>query len=114
MPRPPPGPVPATPVAPAPEHPSDSPRLQVSAAARRVGVAPSTLRTWDRRYGIGPTDHTPGRHRRYSPDDRPRLDLMPPPLPRAAPPADAAAHALTALPPHLDAGLPPAATIERA
>jgi transposase-like protein len=37
---------------------TDRLRLQVAAAARRVGVAPSTLRTWDRRYGIGPTDHT--------------------------------------------------------
>jgi len=85
----------------------------VAAAARRVGVAPSTLRTWDRRYGIGPTDHTPGRHRRYSPDDLARLDLMHRALIRGASPADAAAHALTALPPHLDAGLPPATTIGR-
>ena len=89
---------------------TDRPRLQVAAAARRVGVAPSTLRTWDRRYGIGPTDHTPGRHRRYSPDDLARLDLMHRALIRGATPADAAAHALTALPPHPDAGLPSAAT----
>jgi methanogenic corrinoid protein MtbC1 len=87
---------------------TDRLRLQVAAAARRVGVAPSTLRTWDRRYGIGPTDHTPGRHRRYSPDDLARLDLMHRALIRGASPADAAAHALTALPPHLDAGLPSA------
>ena len=58
------------------EHRTDGPRLHVAAAARRVGVAPSTLRTWDRRYGIGPTDHAPGRHRRYSPDDLARLELM--------------------------------------
>ncbi|MDT0350234.1 MerR family transcriptional regulator [Pseudonocardia charpentierae] len=92
---------------------TDRLRLQVSAAARRVGVAPSTLRTWDRRYGIGPTDHTPGRHRRYSPDDLARLDLMHRALIRGASPADAAAHALTALPPHLDAGRPPATTTGR-
>src|ERR1700712_1152996 len=111
MPRPPPGPVPATPVAPAPEHPSDSPRLRVAAAARRVGVAPSTLRTWDRRYGIGPTDHAPGRHRRYSPDDLARLDLMRRALILGATPADAAAHALTALPPRADAARPPPVTL---
>ena len=71
----------------------------MAAAARRVGVAPSTLRTWDRRYGIGPTDHTPGRHRRYSPDDLARLDLMRRALLQGATPADAATHALAALPP---------------
>src|SRR3954463_15290219 len=86
----------------------DEPHLTVSGAARRLGIAPATLRTWDRRYGIGPTDHTPGRHRRYSPDDLARLDLMHRALIRGASPADAAAHALTALPPHLDAGLPSA------
>jgi DNA-binding transcriptional MerR regulator len=74
-----------------------------------VGVAPSTLRTWDRRYGIGPTDHTPGRHRRYSPDDLARLDLMHRALIMGATPADAAAHALTALPTHPDAARPPRA-----
>jgi transposase-like protein/methanogenic corrinoid protein MtbC1 len=77
---------------------ADGPRLQVAAAARRIGVAPSTLRTWDRRYGIGPTDHTPGRHRRYSPGDLARLDLMHRALIMGAAPADAAAHALAALP----------------
>ena len=33
-------------------------RLSVAAVARRLGVAPATLRTWDRRYGIGPSGHT--------------------------------------------------------
>ena len=47
----------------------DEPRLTVSGAARRLGIAPATLRTWDRRYGIGPTEHARGRHRRYSADD---------------------------------------------
>jgi hypothetical protein len=82
----------------------------VAAAARRVGVAPSTLRTWDRRYGIGPTDRVPGRHRRYSPDDLARLDLMHRALILGATPADAAAHALTALPVPADATRPPRAT----
>ena len=30
------------------------PRYTVAAVARRLGVAPSTLRTWDRRYGLAP------------------------------------------------------------
>ncbi|MEV6787027.1 MerR family transcriptional regulator, partial [Streptomyces sp. NPDC051098] len=28
--------------------------LTTGAVARRLGVAPTTLRSWDRRYGIGP------------------------------------------------------------
>lgn len=50
--------------------------LTVAAVARRLGVAPSTLRTWDRRYGLGPTAHEPGAHRRYSPQDVARLGIM--------------------------------------
>ncbi len=38
----------------------------VGAVADRVGLAPSTLRSWDRRYGIGPSERTSGNHRRYT------------------------------------------------
>ena len=110
VPRPPPGSPPIAITHPTTEHRTDTLRLHVAAAARRVGVAPSTLRTWDRRYGIGPTDHTPGRHRRYSPDDLARLDLMRRALLQGATPADAATHALAALPPlHPDAAPTPQA-----
>jgi hypothetical protein len=71
-------------------RPMDQPELTVAAAARRLGVAPATLRTWDRRYGIGPSAHIPGRHRRYSPSDVARLELMQRALVRGASPADAA------------------------
>ncbi|MFD5520952.1 MerR family transcriptional regulator [Streptomyces sp. NPDC127066] len=37
--------------------------------ARRLGVSPTTLRSWDRRYGLGPAVRADGRHRRWSPDD---------------------------------------------
>ncbi len=50
--------------------------LTVAAVARRLGVAPSTLRTWDRRYGLGPSLHATGEHRRYCPVDVARLMLM--------------------------------------
>jgi transposase-like protein len=68
----------------------DEPRLTVSGAARRLGIAPATLRTWDRRYGIGPTGHAHGRHRRYSADDMARLELMQRALMQGAAPAEAA------------------------
>ncbi len=50
--------------------------LTVAATARRLGVAPSTLRTWDRRYQLGPSAHTAGAHRRYSATDLARLVVM--------------------------------------
>lgn len=50
--------------------------LTVAAVARRLGVAPATLRTWDRRYGVGPSGHVEGEHRRYCPNDLARLTMM--------------------------------------
>lgn len=53
-----------------------TPALAVAAVARRLGVAPATLRTWDRRYGLGPSEHSAGAHRRYSATDVERLLIM--------------------------------------
>jgi MerR family transcriptional regulator, light-induced transcriptional regulator len=50
--------------------------LSAGEAARRIGVAVTTIRTWDRRYGLGPSHRDPGRHRRYSEHDVARLELM--------------------------------------
>jgi DNA-binding transcriptional MerR regulator len=50
--------------------------LSAGEAARRLGVAVTTIRTWDRRYGLGPSHREPGRHRRYSEQDLARLQLM--------------------------------------
>jgi MerR family transcriptional regulator, light-induced transcriptional regulator len=50
--------------------------LSVAAVARLLGVAPGTLRTWDHRYGMGPSGHESGRHRRYTPADVARLQRM--------------------------------------
>jgi DNA-binding transcriptional MerR regulator len=50
--------------------------LTVAALARQIGVAPATLRTWDRRYGLGPSEHVEGSHRRYSRADVARLVTM--------------------------------------
>ena len=41
--------------------------LSAGAVARRLGVAVTTLRTWHQRYGLGPSQHVPGQHRRYTP-----------------------------------------------
>lgn len=54
----------------------DDELLTVAAVARRIGVAPATLRTWDRRYGLGPSLHEAGSHRRYCPADLAKLTLM--------------------------------------
>lgn len=50
--------------------------VTVAEVAHRLGVAPATLRTWDRRYGLGPSSHEAGEHRRYSEADLARLATM--------------------------------------
>ena len=67
--------------------------LSVAAVARRLGVAPATLRTWDRRYGLGPSAHESGQHRRYSPADLARLTVMRRLITSGVSPADAAQQA---------------------
>lgn len=64
--------------------------LTVAAVARRLGIAPDTLRTWDRRYGLGATAHSSGSHRRYSAEDVARLDMMRALVTQGVAPAEAA------------------------
>lgn len=75
---------------------SHSPGLAVAVVARRLGVAPATLRTWDRRYGLGPSEHQAGSHRRYTDDDVARLFIMRRLTLEGVAPADAARNALAA------------------
>jgi MerR family transcriptional regulator, light-induced transcriptional regulator len=75
---------------------TDTIGFSVGAVARRLGVAPSTLRTWNRRYGIGARDLSPGRHRRYTAEDIVRLEHMQKLILRGAAPADAARAAMAA------------------
>jgi len=67
--------------------------LTVAAVARRIGVAPATLRTWDRRYGLGPSSHEAGEHRRYCQSDLAQLTLMRRLIISGVAPADAALRA---------------------
>ena len=69
--------------------------LTVAAVARRIGVAPATLRTWARRYGLGPSSHEAGAHRRYCPHDLAKLTLMRRLISAGVAPADAAAQAIS-------------------
>lgn len=67
----------------------------MAAVARRLGIAPATLRTWDRRYGLGPSEHSAGSHRRYSQIDVARLEHMRRLVVSGVSPSDAAAACLT-------------------
>ncbi|MFJ8578993.1 MerR family transcriptional regulator [Micromonospora sp. NPDC093277] len=50
--------------------------LSAGVVARTLGVAVTTLRTWHQRYGLGPSEHVPGHHRRYTSTDLSRLEIM--------------------------------------
>ena len=65
----------------------------MAAVARRIGVAPATLRTWDRRYGLGPSSHEAGEHRRYCPKDLAILTAMRKLITAGVSPAEAAQQA---------------------
>lgn len=68
-------------------------KLTVAAVARQIGVAPATLRTWDRRYGLGPSEHNDGEHRRYCPADVAKLMTMRRLIVAGVAPSDAAEQA---------------------
>lgn len=54
----------------------DPPRYPVRAVALRLGIPTATLRSWNQRYGIGPSHHRPGRHRLYSTADIATVEHM--------------------------------------
>lgn len=66
--------------------------------ARRLGIAPATLRTWDRRYGLGPAVHESGTHRRYGAVDIARIAVMRRLVLSGVPPKQAALMAVNADP----------------
>ncbi|WP_406134117.1 MerR family transcriptional regulator [Streptomyces zaomyceticus] len=50
--------------------------ITTGAVARRLGVSPTTVRSWDQRYGIGPAVRANGKHRRWAPGDIAMLEEM--------------------------------------
>lgn len=72
------------------QPPPPSVALGTGAVARRLGVSPTTLRSWERRYAIGPDRREAGRHRRWTPADIARLELMCRLTAQGAPPSEAA------------------------
>ncbi|WP_432168489.1 MerR family transcriptional regulator [Streptomyces sp. bgisy031] len=46
------------------------------ALARRLGISPTTLRSWDQRYSLGPAQRRRGHHRRWSPQDVAMVEEM--------------------------------------
>ncbi|MEU2390874.1 MerR family transcriptional regulator [Streptomyces sp. NPDC007369] len=80
--------------------PQDAPAAAQStgAVARRLGVSPTTVRSWERRYAIGPAHREDGRHRRWTPQDIARLELMCRLTAQGVPPAEAARTARAASP----------------
>ena len=66
----------------------------MSSVSDELGVSPSTLRTWERRYGLGPAQREAGERRRYQPEDVDRLRAMIHHVRAGMPAAEAAKRAL--------------------
>ncbi|MCM6774115.1 MerR family transcriptional regulator [Nocardia sp. CDC159] len=63
----------------------------VRAVADRLGIPTATLRSWNQRYRIGPSQHRPGKHRLYTEADIATLERMLALIRAGASPAGAAA-----------------------
>ncbi len=72
---------------------TDAAGYTVRAVADRLGIPTATLRSWNRRYGIGPAQDRPGRHRLYTEADIALLERMLTLIRDGASPAGAAAAA---------------------
>ncbi|WP_371780381.1 MerR family transcriptional regulator [Streptosporangium subroseum] len=72
----------------------EEPGYGIGAVARRLGVPAPTLRTWNLRYGLGPSRRSPGGHRRYDLSDLRRLEEMNRLIRTGVPAADAAREVL--------------------
>lgn len=70
---------------------SDTAGYTVRAVADRLGIPTATLRSWNRRYAVGPTQARPGKHRLYTEADIALLERMLTLIRDGASPAGAAA-----------------------
>ncbi|MBD0669452.1 MerR family transcriptional regulator, partial [Streptomyces sp. CBMA156] len=75
---------------------TDAAGMPTGSVARLLGVSPTTIRSWERRYGIGPSRRDPGHHRRWSPADIALLEAMCRLAARGVRPAEAARAVLAA------------------
>ena len=66
----------------------------VGAVAERLGIPTATLRSWDRRYGVGPSQRSAGGHRRYTENDILRVGVLQRHVDRGVPTQTAARVAL--------------------
>ncbi|MFF2197608.1 B12-binding domain-containing protein [Streptomyces sp. NPDC058157] len=64
--------------------------VTTGAVARRLGVFPTTVRSWEQRYGIGPAVREGRGHRRWMPGDIAMLEEKCRPTSSGIPPAEAA------------------------
>ncbi|MDG4857988.1 MerR family transcriptional regulator [Streptomyces sp. T-3] len=71
-------------------RPPEAIGVTTGAVARQLGISPVTLRSWDKRYGIGPGRRAQGRHRRWSEQDIAVLREMCRLTATGVPPAEAA------------------------
>lgn len=85
----------------------------VGAVSARLDIARPTLRTWDRRYGLGPSLRTVGGHRRYTAVDVSRVQLMSRLLDTGVAAAQAARAARSATEDELAAGSRPETSLRR-
>lgn len=72
------------------EEPGAGVGVTTGVLARRLGVSPTTLRSWDRRYGLGPATRAEGRHRRWTAEDVAMVREMCRLTAEGLPPAEAA------------------------
>ncbi|MFJ5778963.1 MerR family transcriptional regulator [Streptomyces sp. NPDC093094] len=64
--------------------------VTTGALAQKLGISPVTLRSWDRRYGLGPAERVEGRHRRWTAEDVEMVHEMCRLTADGVPPAEAA------------------------
>ncbi|MFD9789784.1 MerR family transcriptional regulator [Streptomyces sp. NPDC059070] len=70
--------------------PSEDVGVTTGVLARRLGVSPMTIRSWDRRYGLGPAQRQSGHHRRWRAADIALVEEMCRLTALGVPPAEAA------------------------